>query len=708
MRNSAVLTLRTKVRVSPDWFSANRKELSELIEKRNTAVFLKMTRPTRGSIKRARIARRDLKLAIQRAKSKWIEELCDNVSKPNSARHGTKCFWDCINLLKKGMNKPNPSKQVMMTKENGEKCSTPEENANVFRTHFEKLYNRTPTYDESVLDLLDEHPTIESTALLPQDEEISKAITHLKNKAPGASGLTSQMFKSLLQHDQCFNHLRTIISDIWIYETYPSQFDIGKLVVLPKKGDLSLPGNYRGIMLLEVAYKILAIIIHNRLQTLVETIDHESQCGFRQGRGCTDAVFTVRIAIKKRREHNLETWILFLDMVKAFDRVPRQLLWQVLAKFGVSSKLISILKLLHANFKVDFEIESVSHSIMCTIGVKQGDILGPVLFVIFIAAIMITWRKAYNRPLCLFHTKEDSTLTGRKYNAKGTEFSVDDSEYADDTAVLFESRDDVATYSPLLILHFGKFGMEIHVGDRTQPNKPSKTEVLFVSKPPKCYLDPTTFDGVDLSDITLGEHTYFPIVTKFCYLGSYITRDCKDIEDVNNRLKKAGNAFGSLRKPLFSSRSISDSAKSAAYQKLILKILLHGAESWSLPETVFNRLRNFHHFCLRSMARINRKHTFQHRISTQQLLERLEIKPIDHYVSHRQLSWLGHTVRMPFKRLPRKLLSSWVRNRRPRGCPEFTYGRGIYKALRTINVGKNSWYDLALDRVAWKNVLNGL
>ena len=111
-------------------------------------------------------------------------------------------FWDCINLLKKGMNKPNPSKQVMMTKENGEKCSTPEENANVFRTHFDKLYNRTPTYDESVLDLLDEHPTIESTALPPQDKEISKAITHLKNKAPGASGLTAQMFKSLLQHDQ--------------------------------------------------------------------------------------------------------------------------------------------------------------------------------------------------------------------------------------------------------------------------------------------------------------------------------------------------------------------------------------------------------------------------------------------------------------------------------------------------------------------------
>ena len=79
-------------------------------------------------------------------------------------------------------------------------------------------------------------------------------------------------------------------------------------------------------------------------------------------------------------------------------------------------------------------------------------------------------------------------------NTKGIEFSVDDLEYADDTAVLFESRDDVSTYSPLLIRHFGKFGMEIHVGDPRQPNKPWQTEVLFVSKPYKSYADSVTFD----------------------------------------------------------------------------------------------------------------------------------------------------------------------------------------------------------------------
>ena len=120
------------------------------------------------------------------------------------------------------------------------------------------------------------------------------------------------------------------------------------------------------------------------------------------------------MAIKKRREHNLETWILFLDLVKAFDRVPRELLWSILSKFGVSNKMINILKLLHATFKVTFEVDSVSHTMPTSIGVKQGDILGPALFIIFIAAVMITWRKIHQRPLCIFRTKNDSQL--RRYN----------------------------------------------------------------------------------------------------------------------------------------------------------------------------------------------------------------------------------------------------------------------------------------------------
>ena len=704
--DAASSTLPKLTRPCPDWFTQNEKELSTLIERRNTTIFNKIRRTTRSTTYAARCARNELKVAINRAKSTWIKKLCTDInSGPNPLNRGTKSFWDAISLLKKGLNKPPPKKQVMMQKADGSKCTTPEENADVFRAHFEKLYNREEMFDPSVLQSVPQSPTMNSLSTIPDAIEIKKAILRLKDKAPGSSGITAAMLKSLIDNVHCFNYFVSIIVDIWSNETYPTTWDFGKLVILPKKGDLSRPGNYRGIMLLETAYKTLAIILHSRLQPLVESIDHETQCGFRTGRGCMDAVFSVKMALKKRREHNLESWVLFLDLVKAFDRVPRSLLWQVLQRFGVPDKMISILKLLHANFKVNFEIDSVTHTMPCTIGVKQGDILGPVLFVIYIAAIMISWRTLHQRPLCVYRTKEDFVLTGRRYNTKGSEFSVDDSEYADDTAVVFETRSDVVTYSPLLMNHFEKFGMEIHTGDLLNPDKPSKTEVLFVSKPPKTYNDPSSFDGADLSPILLGNSKFFPIVDKFCYLGCMISRDCKDNIDVAHRIKKASNAFGAMRKSLFSSRGITIEAKGTSYQSLILPILLYGAETWCLTESLFRQIRNFHHSCVRAMCRINRNHVFLYRISTKSLLEKLSLQPIEHYIFNRQLSWLGHSARMSFDRLPRKLLSSWVHHKRPIGSPEFTYGRGIKKALKWFEIDSD-WFNFVHDRNVWRNLIN--
>ena len=91
--------------------------------------------------------------------------------------------------------------------------------------------------------------------------------------------------------------------------------------------------------MLEVAYKIVAQILLARLEVIKESkehLDHENQCGFRNGRGCSDGSFTIKALLSKRREHNRETWVLFLDLiVKAFDMVPRELLWNTLERFGV-------------------------------------------------------------------------------------------------------------------------------------------------------------------------------------------------------------------------------------------------------------------------------------------------------------------------------------------------------------------------------------
>ena len=117
-----------------------------------------------------------------------------------------------------------------------------------------------------------------------------------------------------------------------------------------------------------------------RLASLVEELDHESQCGFRPKRGTGDSIFTLKMAFKKRKEHNLESWVLFIDFVKVFDRVPRETLWKILEKFGIPPKCIRLINALH-RIIVQLSIDCAEAEIESIIGVKQGDVLGQIIFI---------------------------------------------------------------------------------------------------------------------------------------------------------------------------------------------------------------------------------------------------------------------------------------------------------------------------------------
>jgi len=317
-------------------------------------------RRTRTVTDRLRKARHQVKRAVAKAKNQWLIDQCESVNR--SARRGTKDCWDAITRIKKGMTKTKPCAERNMKKPDGSVASSPQENAEVFRDHFKKLFSREPSHEESVVDELPQLPIFDGLDHAPTDEEIMLATKKLKNKAPGSSGLCPQVWKSMLDSPEAFSILKAALLDFWEKESSPEQWEVGLLTILSKKGDLSLPGNYRGIVLLETLYKIAAIILHGRLQPVIESIDHEEQCGFRPQRGCPDGIFTVKMAIKKRREHGLETWIMFLDLVKAFDRVPREPLWKVLHKFGVPAKVVRLIEALHEKVKVEFTVSGLTHT----------------------------------------------------------------------------------------------------------------------------------------------------------------------------------------------------------------------------------------------------------------------------------------------------------------------------------------------------------
>jgi len=108
--------------------------------------------------------------------------------------------------------------------------------------------------------------------------------------------------------------------------------------------------NYRGINLLPTAYNFFANIIKNRLNEYLED-EKVEQCCFRKGRSCTDAIFTVQQIMEKRKERNLQLFLLFIDYEKAYDNVNRDKLWEMMDN-KIPNYLLNTIKCIYRNTKI--------------------------------------------------------------------------------------------------------------------------------------------------------------------------------------------------------------------------------------------------------------------------------------------------------------------------------------------------------------------
>ena len=342
MQQAALDELPERSKKAPGWFTASEPTLRQLINARNRALNANHQSPSPATLLHLQHARAELQRALRRAQSDWVLSTCAPINDGIVGSRGSAVAWKCVSKLRAGLGPSTCPAQPKMRKADGTRATTPEENATVFAEHFEQLYGHEASYDPSVIDLLPQRPVVPGLDHVPTDVEIRSAVGRLNNSAPGDSGVVAPLFKALISTDGGFRLVRDMVHHFWQTGEVQPEWETNLLAILAKKGDLSLPGNYRGIMMLEVAYKIISILLDERLEPICESLDHEAQCGFRRERGTSDALFTVRQLIAKRREHGLETWILFIDLVKAFDRVPRELLWQVMIKYGVTILCIHV------------------------------------------------------------------------------------------------------------------------------------------------------------------------------------------------------------------------------------------------------------------------------------------------------------------------------------------------------------------------------
>ena len=112
----------------------------------------------------------------------------------------------------------------------------------------------------------------------------------------------------------------------------------------------------QGIKLLEHAMEIVERVLENRIRELV-TID-DMQFGFMRGKGTTDALFILRRMLEEFREREQKLYMCFVDLEKAFDRVPTKVMEWALKKKGLAEVLVQAVMSLYEGSKTKVRIGS--------------------------------------------------------------------------------------------------------------------------------------------------------------------------------------------------------------------------------------------------------------------------------------------------------------------------------------------------------------
>jgi len=707
-----VATTETKHRA--DWFTEAEETLLNYIEKRNDAFKNYLKHPTEDNHISLKQARHTLLREKRKAKRQWQLEYANKCKKKDLCLK-PKEAWNMVFKLMEGFTKHHRNYLPNNFKfKNGTEAKNDNDNAKILNTHFSSLFNSQVPVDFTVLDKLPQYEVKHEFGETPTHTEIQSAINSMEyDKSPGQSGLSTDMIKTL--PPRAFDYYVKLIQDFWNNpNTDFSSWHITLLKVLYKgKGDPQDPNNNRGIALKETSAKVLSIINARRLLKRLKQINPTSQFGHV---GCQEAQHTIKRALLLRRQHGLESYAVFVDLVKAFDTVHHQLLCEILSKYGLPPPFVEIIKKLYNDRKIKIKVGSKSTEIDYTTGVHQGDNMSSVLFLFVMQAFLETLQLK-NPPILFTHFPENKNgniktkkgrLLSQNTKARGTPFTFNSSFYVDDSFFLFQTKQQLEQAIIDLDHHFTRFGLIMHLGT---PKTKSKSEAMYFS--PSLKQAKEDFDNNVLpEDIFLPDNKKIHFVNKFKYLGSIITPLLNEDLEVETRIKKAKSPMGAARH-FFDNKDVDKRIKSQIYVAGPLNALLWGCESWNLTKNNLRKLTAFHHGAIRRILGIKWSQVREQHIKNNEVRVLLcNIPNIDAFIYRRTATYLGKITRADTNTsYPKKFRAAWINDHKKPGAPQLTCNNNFVNALTNIlppdmQISKQAplceWIPLALDKDNWK------
>ena len=503
--------------------------------------------------------------------------------------------------------------------------------------------------------------------------EIGKAVKGLKNnKSAGCDNIKAELLK--FAPSVIYEEIANILNIIAATGTYPKEIKQGILVPIPKPGKRQgPPSNLRPIILLSVLRKILAICMIRRISERVNNNIPVTQAAYRSGRSTTEMVFTMKILAEKAiTSADYETFILLLDMSKAFDTVCRNTLLNDLRKILNRDELHMISMLIR-----DVELvvkcgKEKGAPFKTNIGVPQGDCLSPVLFTLYLAKALEQDKSEIEQEHNYSQIKIENEwmlpkhLEDHSYYQIATPRIHIDQQYADDIGYI--------TSDANIIKHI----------KQTIPSK-LQSRNLQVNK------DKTEEYRIKRNDVEEWK--------KCKYLGSLLDTE----KDISRRKGLATAAFNKLKYALMG-KNPPIPLKINIFNAIVSSIFLYNSELWTLTKVLENRIDSFQRSMLRKILKIQ----WPRKISNIELYSRTKTSEWSADIRKRRINWLGHLLRLPEETPAQIALKEYQEKvKKPRGGQKITWLDNIKKDLKHSNLSFNHTdeiKELARDRVAWRRL----
>ena len=584
----------------------------------------------------------------------------------------------------------------------GDLAFSDEDKLKAWNEHYEKLLNEEFPWDEKHLDT---GTPKEGPAPKLTREAVQKALLKMKDgKAAGGSGIVAEMLKAAGETglDLLTDLLNSIIHD----QEMPCDWDMSVIKNCYKgKGDALVRGNYRGLKLLEHPMKLFERVIEQLIRESISIDD--MQFGFMPGRGTTDAIFIVRQVQEKYIAKGKDLYLTFVDLEKAFDRVPRKVVDWALRKVGVEEWIIKVVMAMYENCESAVNINgTIGKPFSVKVGVHQGSVLSPLLFVIVMEALSNDFK------------------AGLPYELL----------YADDLVLMAESIQELETMYTAWKEGMEKKGLRVNIG-KTKVMVSNKTigtqnksgkwpcgvcrkgvgEVsaiqcnqcnAWIHK--KCskikgsltkaqnFMCSTCKQGkaeVNIPDkVTLAGGS-LEVVAKFCYLGDMLDAGGGAQSSTITRVQCGWNKFRELQ-PLLTSKATTPKTKGQLYKSCVQRVMIYGSETWPVKTEDTQRLHRNEMIMVRLMCGVSRSD----RLTCKELWATLGIDPITDVMRRERLRWFGHTERKDEENYLRKVQTLEIPGKVPSGGPRKTWKHVVDDDLRRTGLDRAQ----AQNRDAWR------